>query len=101
MARPKMESGRKRYTVRLNAEELSKIADLADQAGLNTSEYIRRCALGKRLHSKVNVKAMAELSRLGGLQKLCIMEAPENRPRLNAVITEIMLALKSLRESGS
>jgi len=101
MARPKSVDNREIFPIRLSESEKERIKDLADQAGLNTSEYIRRCALGKRLHSKVNIKAMAELSRLGGLQKLCIMEAPENRPRLNAVITEIMLTLKSLRESGS
>jgi hypothetical protein len=82
------------------ADDKDKVEALADRAGLTTSEYIRRCALGKRLHSKLNIKAMAELNRLGGLQKLCIMQAPEYRPQLNGVISEIILTLKSLRERG-
>jgi hypothetical protein len=101
MARPKVEENRKRYTIRLMSNELAKIDDLADRAGLTTSEYIRRCALGKRMHSKVNIKAMAELNRLGGLQKLCITHFPEDRGHLHEVIEEILKTLKSLRELGA
>jgi hypothetical protein len=100
MARPRAQSTKKIVPVRMTDEDKAKVEMLADQAGLTTSEYVRRCALGKRLHSKLNVKAMAELNRLGGLQKLCITLAPEYRPQLNAVIVEIMLTLKSLRDKG-
>jgi hypothetical protein len=48
------------------------------------------------MHSKVNIKAMAELNRLGGLQNLCITHFPEDRGQLNEVINEIMKTLKSL-----
>jgi hypothetical protein len=73
MARPKKTETTKRYTVRLLAEQRSKIEELADIAGLNTSEYIRRSALGKRIRSRINLTAMNELRRLGGLQKFCLI----------------------------
>lgn len=101
MARPKGISAKRKFDLRIHPDDLEKIKDLADQAGLSTAEYIRRCCLGKRLHSKVNIKAMAELSRLGGLQKLCIMHSPDNRKQLNEVIAEIITTLKVLREMGS
>jgi hypothetical protein len=101
MARPKSLTTRAIFPVRLSAMEKELIEARAVEAGVTASEYMRRCALGKRLHSKVNVKAMAELSRLGGLQKLCIMHSPEHRAALNEVIADILLTLKSIRQSGS
>jgi hypothetical protein len=101
MARPKSLITRSIFPVRLSAMEKERIETLAVEAGITASEYMRRCALGKRLHSKVNIKAMAELSRLGGLQKLSIMHAPEHRAALNEVLAAILLTLKSIRQSGS
>jgi hypothetical protein len=100
MARPKQTTVKKIVPVRMSAEDKQKIMSMADQAGLTTSEFIRRSALGKRIHSKVHLKAMGELSRLGGLQKLCITKAPEFRPQLNEVIREIVTALKLLHQGG-
>jgi hypothetical protein len=100
MSRPKSPSERKRYTIRLTDEEKFRIEEIALTAGLTTSEFIRRCALGKRVRSTVNLKAMAELNRLGGLQKLAIMNAPEFRPQLNGVIREIVKVLKVLGGKG-
>ena len=69
MARPKSLTNRSIFPVRMSAMEKERIEALAIEAGITTSEYMRHCALGKRPHSKVNVKAMAELSRLGGTAK--------------------------------
>jgi hypothetical protein len=101
MARPKSLTTRSIFPVRLSAMEKERIEALAIEAGITASEYMRRCALGKRVHSKVNVKAMGELCRLGGLQKLAIMHAPEHRAALNEVLADILLTLKSIRQSGS
>jgi len=92
----------KRYTVRLLADQRAKIEELADLAGLNTSEYIRRSALGKRIHSKLSKTAMGELRRLGGLQKFCLIHIhdPENRRELNRVLNLIHTTLVRLMAEG-
>ena len=102
MARPKKTETTKRYTVRLLTAQRAKIEELADLAGLTTSEYIRRSALGKRIRSKVSLKAMNELRRLGGLQKLCLMSIhdPANRQELNQVLSLILVTIKQLQNGG-
>ncbi len=103
MSRPRIVEHRKRYTLRLLTEELDRIETLADYAGLTVSEYMRRCALQKRIHSKINLKAMGELARLGGLQKYCLQQIrdepglPETRHQLNAVLNAIRATIKRLQ----
>jgi hypothetical protein len=46
----------------------------AQKAGLTLSEYLRRCSLNKRIHSRVSDKAIARLSSLCGLQKHLLMQ---------------------------
>jgi hypothetical protein len=102
MARPKKTETTKRYTLRLLAAQRAKIEELADLAGLTTSEYIRRSGLGKRIRSKVSLKAMNELRRLGGPQKLCLMSIhdPANRQELNRVLDLILVTIKQLQNGG-
>jgi hypothetical protein len=92
---------RKRYTVRLSSAELEAIQEKADMAGITASEFIRRSCLGKRIVAKHNLKAINELKRLGGLQKHCIMQAPEHRAELNSVIRAILAAIKQLGAGGN
>ncbi|MDR3734167.1 MAG: hypothetical protein P4L10_01375 [Acidobacteriaceae bacterium] len=105
MSRPKIVEHRKRYTLRLLPEELERIETLADYAGLTVSEYMRRCALQKRIHSKINLKAMGALARLGGLQKYCLQQIqdepglPETRHQLNRVLHEIRDEIQRLQSS--
>jgi hypothetical protein len=98
--RPLKRDSAKRYTVRLRDEQLVKIEELADLAGLTTSEYMRRAALGKRIRSKVSLTAMNELRRLGGLQKLCLMHIPEHRHELNGVLNQILATIKQLQNGA-
>jgi hypothetical protein len=102
MARPQKKETAKRYTVRLLSDQRARIEELADLAGLTTSEYIRRSALGKRIRSKVSLKAMNELRRLGGLQKLCLTTThdPENRQEMNRVLNLILVTIKQLQNGG-
>ncbi len=103
MARPRKAELRRGFLVKLLPEEKARIEVLADRAGLTMSEFLRRCALGKRIHSKVSLKAMGELGRLGGLQKYCLQQIkdqpglPETRHQLNAVLSAILAEIKRIQ----
>jgi hypothetical protein len=60
---------KKTIKLRISEDDYYEIFDKADAAGLSISEYMRRCALNKRIDSKINLKMIRELCRLGGLQK--------------------------------
>lgn len=97
------EEKRKILRVRLSLQEKQAIKVNADKASLTVSEYVRSCGLGKHIVSKVNLKAVAELNRLGGLVKLCLMrisdhpEAPEVRSELNRTLKAIVSEIEHLR----
>ncbi len=59
MPKTAMQTNRKRYTLRLTTDELTRINESADEAGITTSEYMRRSALGTRIVPKHNLKAMS------------------------------------------
>lgn len=54
---------------RCTEDEYSAINKKALSAGLTTSEYLRRTALGRRIMIRTDIRMMNELKRLGGLQK--------------------------------
>jgi hypothetical protein len=66
------------------------------------SEYLRRCSLNKRIHSRVSDKAIARLSSLCGLQKHLLMQItglPQEstlRSELNSVLAGITAALRAI-----
>jgi predicted DNA-binding protein len=102
MARPKIVELQKKRSIRFHDEDWERIKDLASRAALSPSEFIRRAALQKRIRSRVNLKAIAELRRLGGLQKYClqqIVQAPgeaSSRSNLNETLAAILKAIKQL-----
>lgn len=56
-------------SVRCYPEEKAKILKNANAAGLSTGEYMRRCALGRRIVAKGDTKQMNEILKQGGLLK--------------------------------
>jgi hypothetical protein len=102
MGRVKPPEERRRYTVRLMASELKAISENADVAGVTVSEYIRRCALKKRIRSRVGAYIVGNLSRLGGLQKHLLMQIKDSpheaelRGQLNATLNELHTTLRAL-----
>jgi hypothetical protein len=66
------------------------------------SEYLRRCSLNKRIHSRVSDKAVARLSSLCGLQKHLLMQItglPQEstlRSQLNSVLAGITATLRTI-----
>ncbi|MGP8592009.1 plasmid mobilization protein MobA [Salmonella enterica subsp. enterica serovar Typhimurium] len=55
--------------IRCYPEEKEQIVASARAGGLSTGEYLRRCALGRRIVAKTDTELKKELLRLGGLQK--------------------------------
>ena len=102
MARPQSPEHRKRYTIRLLQHELQQIQQKASTAGLTVSEYFRRAALNIRIRSRINKKALGELSRMTGLQKYLLMKIVglphegELRRELNATLAAIRSTLETL-----
>lgn len=79
--------------VRFDPDERAMLAEKAALAGISASEYIRKAALGKRIHSKEKYQVLAdairELSRLGGLQKLLAMRDPANKSEYKKLFHQI------------
>ncbi|MFA5976543.1 MAG: plasmid mobilization protein MobA [Elusimicrobiota bacterium] len=55
--------------VRLLPEEDMEIRDRAHDAGLTVAQYLRCCALNRRIRNQTDRNVVNELRRLGGLQK--------------------------------
>lgn len=102
MARPKITEMRKRHSIRFHDEDWLTIKERADRASVSPSEFIRRAAMQKRIPSKVNLKAINELKRLGGLQKLSLKEIGNGaelqglRFKLNETLEAILKTIKRL-----
>ena len=58
-----------RINIRVTEYELKKIKEDAEESGLSLSEYGRRRLLGLRVNSKLDVRVVGELRKLGGLIK--------------------------------
>jgi len=97
MSRPPKSESRRRHTIRFLDSEWAEIRLQSDRASLTTSEYVRRRSLGHQVRSKVNSKAIAKLSSLGGLQKLLLTKSPDCRVELNEVLRQITCAIKELK----
>ncbi|EDT0782276.1 mobilization protein [Salmonella enterica] len=55
--------------IRCFPEEKTAIQEKAKAAGLSVGEFMRRCALGRRIDAQCDTEMIMELRRLGGLQK--------------------------------
>src|ERR1035438_425932 len=103
MTRPKRALGvTSEIHIRLTSNEKDILHLQAEKAGLTLSEYLRRCSLNKRIHSRVSDKAIARLSSLCGLQKHLLMQItglPQEgtlRSELNSVLAGITATLRTV-----
>jgi len=101
MPRPKRAQGvTSEIHIRITGDEKDILHTQAQEAGLTLSEYLRRCSLNKRLHSRVSDKAIARLSSLCGLQKYLLMQITglpnedKLRSELNSVLAGITATLR-------
>ena len=103
MSRPKRARNvTSRIDIRVTDEEKTTFVEQANRAALTLSEYIRRCSLSKRIHSRVSDKAVARLSSLCGLQKHLLMQIKGHpheaalRSDLNAILAGITTTLRTI-----
>jgi hypothetical protein len=103
MPRPKRAQGvTSEIHIRVTSDEKDILHIQAQKAGLTVSEYLRRCSLNKRIHSRVSDKAVARLSSLCGLQKHLLMQItglPQEgtlRSELNSVLAGITATLRTI-----
>lgn len=81
--------------IRCFPEEKQQIQDSAQAAGLSVGEYLRRCALGRRITAKTDTKLIMELQRLGGLQKHLFNEGRGNVSEVfSKEYSEVLIAIK-------
>ena len=90
-----------RITVRFSNEEQELLKEQADAAAITISEYIRRRAFKKRVVSKLDLRVLAEVRRLGGLLKHIHVESGgaysrDTASALHAVNHYISVASKQL-----
>jgi hypothetical protein len=102
MARPKQTEHRRGQLIKLLAEEKQIIQRNAHIAGLTVSEYMRRCSLNKRIHSRISDKAINRLSSMFGLVKHLLMQIKghpsegELRRDLNATLAAVHATLRTV-----
>lgn len=58
-----------KISVRFTEKEHGLLLEEADISGLSLSAYIRQRSMGRRVSSKADLRALAELRRIGGLLK--------------------------------
>ncbi|HEY3591125.1 MAG TPA: plasmid mobilization protein MobA [Buttiauxella sp.] len=82
-------------SVRCFQEEKLAILESAQTAGLSVGEYLRRCALSRRITAKTDTKLIMELQRLGGLQKHLFNEGRGNVSDVfSKQYAEVLVAIK-------
>ena len=70
MRKKQEEARKKRYCFRLSEKESAYFEEQRSVTGLCVSEYTRRRVLGFRIVSKIDLKVINEIKKLGGLLKL-------------------------------
>lgn len=102
MARPKSTDPRNitvpvRFTVAERAE-LDEAVQASRCRGL--SDYLRRRALGRRIVSRENANAIAELRRVGGLLKHAITTEATHAADFRALLVSVNGAIGKLGQIG-
>ncbi|EAO1753361.1 ribbon-helix-helix protein, CopG family [Salmonella enterica subsp. enterica serovar Muenchen] len=88
-------------SIRCLPEEKEAIQEKARTAGLSVGEFLRRCALERKISVRTDVRLMNELLRLGGLQKhlyneMRLQMTPELSRQFADVLVEIRKAVVAL-----
>lgn len=86
-------------SIRCHEEERNKIISKANECGMSIGSYLLYCGLNKKINSKIDKQLIAELSRLGGLQKHLFNESNGVYTKeYGAVLDEIINLIKLIKE---
>lgn len=84
-----------RIIIRCTADEADAIRDKAKNAGVSTSELLRKSALNRKITVKTDIRMMNELLRLGGLQKHLYNEMQKHMtPELSRQFSDVLVSIK-------
>ncbi len=89
MTRPKQAEHNRRALIILLLEEIQIIQRNAYIVGLSVSEYMRRCSLNNRLHSRINDAAINCVNSLCGLIKHLLTQIRTINTRTNSGMNSI------------
>ena len=97
MARLKQKVHRRGQLIKLLTEEKEILQSNAYMAGLTVSEYMRRCSLNKRLHSRISDEATNCISSLCGLHKHLLIQISNHthEDELRHTLTPILVAINT------
>jgi hypothetical protein len=84
-----------RFGMRLSTDELARLREDADNAGITVSELLRRRALQRPVQAATDLTMIRELRRLGGLQKHMINKSLHDR----SIVDECIATIKTLRSA--
>jgi hypothetical protein len=86
--------------VRLLPDEDMEIRARAHDAGLTTAQYLRCCALNRRIRNQADRNVVNELRRLGGLQKHLFSQVGGfSSNEYASVLTAIIEAIERIKPS--
>ncbi len=81
--------------IRCTSDEADAIRDKAKNAGVSTSELLRKSALNRKITVKTDIRMMNELLRLGGLQKHLYNEMQKHMtPELSRQFSDVLVSIK-------
>jgi len=83
----------KRFEMRMTEEEMEQLRTDAEVAGVTLSELVRRRSLGRPVNAAIDMTAIRELRRLGGLQKLTMKIAAQH----DGIVGECIATIQALR----
>ncbi|WP_413484601.1 plasmid mobilization protein MobA [Morganella psychrotolerans] len=81
--------------IRCTDDEAKLIKMKAKNAGVSTSDLLRKSALNRKITVKTDIKMMNELLRLGGLQKHLYNEMQKQMtPELSKQFSDILVSIR-------
>jgi len=86
-------------SVRVTDRDRDAIAEKAASSGLGIAEYVRRCALGRQTPSRLDAQVIAELRRLGGLQKHLYNDDRDRGRQYAEILLELTDAIRRVGQS--
>ncbi|EAA5258674.1 mobilization protein [Salmonella enterica subsp. enterica] len=82
-------------SVRCLPEEKEQIVASARSAGISTGEFLRCCALGRKITPRGDAQQIRELMKLGGLQKhLYTQMQSQMTPALSKQFSDVLIAIQ-------
>jgi hypothetical protein len=100
MTMPRPSEGRiHKISLRLTDEEYKEVKKNSEIGGMKHSAYVRKRILGYRIKSRLDLKMIGELRRLGGLLKLIHNESNgAYSEKTAALLKELQTFVKNLSE---